>query len=90
MSEDTLDGGPAHAEPGEGQDPLDGTDYVKVKFVGMAYDSLSDRPDIGDELVFTVRARCRGNGTEEMKSGAIREVAKFEVQSVLLAPATDE
>lgn len=88
MSEETLDGGPAH---GPGEEPLEGMEYVKAHFVGMGYDSLEAAPAIGDELTFTVKARCRGVGDEEMKTGAIRTVAKFEVLStVLAAPKGDD
>ena len=65
------------------QDPLDGTDYLKVKFVGMSMDSLEEEIPLGKELVFTVRARCTGNGNEMSKQdGHIKRFVKMDVQSV--------
>lgn len=67
----------------ETQEVLDDTDFMKVKFVGMAFDSLDQEIEIGDEMVFRVRARCIGVGQEARKSdGAIRNLAKMDVQSV--------
>lgn len=67
-----------------GQEPLDGTDYVKVKFVGMSLDALDEDFKIGDEVEFVVRARCKGHGEEEMADGHTREFAKMKVNSVVL------
>lgn len=71
------------------QEPLDGTEFAKVKFVGMAFDSLRaedarDEVKIGDELTFIVRARCVGTGDEANKrDGSIRHIVKMDVQSVI-------
>lgn len=74
-----------------GQDALDGTDYTKVKFVGMALDALDQDIDIGDELEFRVRARCVGVGDDEMNGGMVRHAAKMKVSSVVvLGPAPAE
>lgn len=81
MSEETPPG------PGDGQDSLPGTDYTKVKFVGMALDALDADVVIGDELVFAVRARCVGVGDDEVKDGLVRHVAKMKVSSVVLKGA---
>lgn len=67
----------------ETQEVLDDTDYTKVKFVGMSFDSLSDDIKIGQELEFRVRARCMGVGDEARKSdGGIRHIVKMDVLSV--------
>lgn len=66
------------------QQVLDGTDYAKVKFVGMSYDSLETEFKIGDEATFLVRARCVGSGDEEMRDGHIRHVVKMDVRSVIV------
>ena len=66
----------------ETQEVLDDTDFTKVRFVGMSFDSLDQGIQIG-ELVLRVRARCIGVGQEARKSdGAIRNLAKMDVQSV--------
>lgn len=66
------------------QDGFEETESTKVKFVGMQYDAFEENIQIGDEIVFTVRARCTGVGDEYMQtSGNIRHYVKMEVQSVL-------
>jgi hypothetical protein len=68
------------------QEELDGTDYLKARFVGMAFDSLDREIHIGDEIVFTVKARCLGEGSEASKSdGRVRRYVKMDVQSVTIA-----
>ena len=72
-------------EGGATQDVLDDTDYTKVKFVGMSFDSLDKDVKIGDEKTFIVRARCIGTADEASKrDGSIRHVVKMDVQSVVL------
>lgn len=72
-------------EHGGTQDVLEDTDYTKVKFVGMSFDSLERNIKIGDEKEFIVRARCIGTAEEASKrDGSIRNVVKMDVQSVLL------
>lgn len=67
------------------QEVLEDTDYLKVKFVGMSFDSLDKGIKIGDEQTFTVRARCIGTAEEASKvDGQIRHIAKMDVQSVIL------
>lgn len=67
------------------QDVLEDTDYLKVRFVGMAFDSLEKDIRIGDEKTFLVRARCIGTAEEASKQdGSIRHIAKMDVQSVAL------
>lgn len=67
----------------ETQEVLDDTDYIKVKFVGMSFDSLDDEIKIGDEMTFLVRARCIGTAVEARKTdGALRNIVKMDVQSV--------
>lgn len=67
------------------QDVLEETDYLKVRFVGMSFDSLDKNIKIGDEMTFTVRARCVGTAEEASKvDGQIRHIAKMDVQSVTL------
>jgi hypothetical protein len=65
------------------QEPLDGTDYLKVKFLGMSMDSLEDDIPLGQELTFLVRARCIGEGTDISKQdGHKKRFRKMDVQSV--------
>lgn len=77
IADGTLDGV-------EVQEVLDGTDMVKVKFVGMSADVVEDTMKIGDTELFLVRARCVGVGTEEMTDGHVRQVRKMKVESVKL------
>jgi hypothetical protein len=67
---------------GSAIEPLEGTDYTKVKFVGVAFDELENAPKIGDELAFNVRGRCVGVGEEQMADGHIRKTAKIKTFSV--------
>lgn len=62
------------------QQQLDGTDYAKVKFVGMAFEQV-DCPDLLDEVVFKVTGRVVSVGREVMKDD-VRRVAKIQVTSV--------
>lgn len=71
------------------QEELDGTDYLKVRFVGMAMDSLEDEIALGDELTFIVRARCVGEGTDLAKTdGHRRRFVKMDVSSVVIKEDT--
>lgn len=67
------------------QEELEGTDYTKARFVGMSFDSLDREINIGDEIVFLVKARCLGKGDEASKTdGRIRKYVKMDVQSVVV------
>lgn len=66
------------------QEEFEETEATKVKFVGMQYDAFEENIKIGDEVTFTVRARCSGVGDEYMQSsGNIRHYVKMDVQSVV-------
>lgn len=70
-------------EDGVEQDPLEGTDYLKVKFMGMSMDSLEDDIALGAMMTFTVQARCIGEGTDISKTdGHKKRFVKMDVQSV--------
>lgn len=70
-------------DDGAEQEPLEGTDYLKVKFVGMSMDSLEDEIALGSLLTFTVEARCIGEGTDISKQdGHKKRFVKMDVQSV--------
>lgn len=75
VAQDALDGL-------EEQEVLDGTDFTKIKFVGMSTDVVEDTLKIGDVEYFVVRARCVGTGTEEMADGHQRQYRKMKVESV--------
>lgn len=65
--------------PEQQQEPLDGMQATRVKFVGMAADSLEQLPEINDRIVFTVETVCTGRGMELMKDGELRRTARMEV-----------
>lgn len=69
---------------GGAQAALEGTDYVKVRFVGVQYDALEDAPPMGSEMEFLVKGRVVGHGEEEMADGHLRKYAKVKVSSVVL------
>lgn len=70
------------------QEALDGTEYLKVRFVGMSMDSLDDEIELGQELTFVVRARCVGEGVDLAKTdGHKRRFVKMDVQSVTIKDA---
>lgn len=54
----------------------------KVKFVGMAWDSLDAVPALKEEMTFEVTGRVIGHGTIVLKSGETRETATIDVTSV--------
>lgn len=57
----------------------------KVKFIGMAWDSLDEVPGLKDELTFIVRAQVVGHEQiVDQKTGDIRDLAKAKVSSVQL------
>lgn len=77
IGEDSMDGAL--------QEPLDGTDYLKVKFVGMSMDSLEDSIPLGAEMTFIVKARCIGEGTDISKQdGHKKRFVKMDVSSVIV------
>lgn len=61
------------------QEPIEGLDACRVKFVGMSMDSLDDPPEIDDEMTFIVRTRCVGAGRKRMKDGELRRTRDMEV-----------
>lgn len=71
---------------GDGAQPaFDGLeDVTKVKFTGMAFDSVDGGIKLGDEVVFLVRARCTAETKEVMKTGSTRDVRRMEVTSVVV------
>lgn len=83
MSKENLADMAAEALPPEGeQGHLPGTNYAKVKFVGMAWES-PEMPDLKEEVELTVRGIVVGHGQELMADGDVREVAKVKVTSVV-------
>ena len=62
------------------QQQLEGTDYAKVKFVGMSWE-LVDVPHLRDEVVFKVTGMVVSVGEEVMKDD-VRKVAKVKVTGV--------
>ena len=70
-------------DDGAVQEPLEGTDYLKVKFMGMSMDSLEEDIELGSMMTFTVEARCIGEGTDISKTdGHKKRFVKMDVQSV--------
>jgi hypothetical protein len=70
-------------DDGAVQEPLEGTDYLKVKFMGMSMDSLDEDIELGSLMTFTVEARCIGEGTDISKTdGHKKRFVKMDVQSV--------
>lgn len=65
------------------QQQLEGTDYAKVKFVGMAWE-LVDVPQLRDEITFKVTGTVVAIGEEVMKDD-VRKIAKVKVTSVVEA-----
>lgn len=59
---------------------LPGTDYCKVKFVGMSWELVSE-PELRDDVVFKVTGTVVGLGEEVLKDD-VRKVAKVKVTSV--------
>lgn len=68
---------------GDEQIPL--VPACKVKFVGMAWDSLDTVPALRDELQFVVKGVVVGHGQEVLANGEIRETAKVKVTGVTLS-----
>jgi hypothetical protein len=72
----------------QGEQPFEGTDYTRVKFVGVRYDTLVPDLKIGDEHEFKVRGVVVGTGDERKADGTIGHTVKLEVSSV--APTSFE
>jgi hypothetical protein len=66
----------------EQQEPLDGLEACRVKFVDVALDEIDEPPDIDDRMHFTVEAICVGRTTERMKDGELRRTAKMRVTAL--------
>lgn len=75
--------GDIEEQDGAAQAVLEGTDYTKIKFVGMSFDTLDTDVKIGDEMTFTVRGRVKGVADEEDAKGNVNHVAKVKVSSVV-------
>lgn len=69
-------------QDGAARETLEGTDYTKIKFVGMSFDTLDTDVKIGDEMEFVVRGRVKGVADEEDAKGNVNHVAKVKVSSV--------
>jgi hypothetical protein len=65
------------------QQHLEGTDYAKVKFVGMAWE-LVELPELREEIIFKVTGTVVAIGKEVLKDD-VRKVAKVKVTSVVEA-----
>jgi len=74
--------GAMSSEPEPIQEHLDGTNYAKVKFVGMAWES-AEIPGLKDDVEFTVKGTVVGHGEQVMADGTIREVATVKVIEVV-------
>lgn len=74
--------GAMSSEPEPTQEHLDGTNYAKVKFVGMAWES-AEIPGLKDDVEFTVKGTVVGHGEQVMADGTIREVATVKVIEVV-------
>lgn len=68
---------------GAAQQTLEGTEYTKIKFVGMSFDTLDTSVKIGDEMSFVVSGRVKGVADEEDAKGNVNHVAKVKVSSVV-------
>ena len=74
--------GAMSSEPEPTQEHLDGTNYAKVKFVGMAWES-AEIPGLKDDVEFAVKGTVVGHGEQVMADGTIREVATVKVTEVV-------
>lgn len=63
---------------------LEGTDYTKVKFVGVQYDALDEKLALGDEVACMVRGRVVSVGDKVMNDGHVRHEVSVKVSSVVL------
>lgn len=77
------DRGGLAAAPDPGGDPLPGTDYTKVRFVGVQFDALETKLTVGQEGTYLVHGRVKSVGEEEMADGHKRRFAKIKVDSVI-------
>lgn len=65
--------------PAQQQEPIEGMDACRVKFVDMSMDKLEAAPAIDDQMEFVVSAVCVGRTRERMKDGELRDTAKMRV-----------
>lgn len=66
------------------QEPLEGTDYTVLSFLGMKYTKLEDVPKIGDLLRFEVEVVVVGDGNELMANGTVRHIVKVKPTAIVL------
>lgn len=59
-------------------------DVTKVRFTGMAFDSIDNVIKLGDELMFLVVARCTAETKETLKDGLTRNIRRMDVSSVVI------
>lgn len=71
------------AQDGAAQQTLEGTEFTKIKFVGMSLDTLDTDVKIGDEITVIVKGRVKGVADEEDAKGNVNHVAKVKVSSVV-------
>jgi hypothetical protein len=68
--------------PEQQQEPIEGLEACRVKFVDVALDAIDDPPGIDDEMTFAVTAVCVARTRERMKDGELRNTAKMRVTSL--------
>jgi hypothetical protein len=72
--------------PAELQEPLDGLEACRVKFVDVALDEIDTPPEIDEQMDFAVTAVCVAHTRERMKDGEMRRTARMRV--LTLAPTS--
>lgn len=73
------------------QDPIEGTDYTVLSFMGLKYTMLEQVPPIGTRLHFEIRAVVVGNSEQLMANEQIRHEVKCKPTEIVLIvdPAGD-
>lgn len=71
---------------GGAQEQIPGTDFTKVRFVGMSMDSIEDRKmSLGDSFEFLVKGTVIGEGVDVSKTdGHKKPYVKIDVNSVVI------
>lgn len=64
------------------QETLDEMDVARLKFAGMAVDTLADPPDLYEEIEGTFTGTVIGYSIEKMKDKEERLVAKIDVTGI--------
>ncbi|PTR42055.1 hypothetical protein C8K38_111224 [Rhodococcus sp. OK611] len=64
-------------------------DSARLQFSGLSAEDFEDVPEIGEERVYTIRARCQSHTEREMANEGTRKSVNMKVTRVLSGVANE-